>query len=353
MMKLWISTLVLVLAAHSFCLAKEYEPPTLAAKVFAEYQPEVEARGVAEMVAAAAALKEVLSSDERAQCFLPAKSDERSKWTNVPPRGNEGGLRLGDLKEGPLEKVADFLATILSAQGYQKARTIMMADDLLLRPGTAEKRGGFGTANYWLLVFGEPSLEKPWGLQLDGHHVAYNVTIVGEKVTMSPSFIGTQPYLFKYKGEEIEPMAKEFALGFELMALLSEEQKAKAIVGDKRGRIKAGAGKDGLIPEAVGLCCGELNEAQTAILKALILTWVGDMPEKVVPARLKEISSELDKTYWSWSGPTEMGSDASYHLYGPSLIIEFAGQNLGGNPRDHLHSIYRNPKNEYGAAWVE
>ena len=32
----------------------------------------------------------------------------------------------------------------------------------------------------------------------------------------------------------------------------------------------------------------------------------------------------------------------------PSLIIEYACQDLGGNPLDHLHTMYRDPTNEYG-----
>ena len=59
----------------------------------------------------------------------------------------------------------------------------------------------------------------------------------------------------------------------------------------------------------------------------------------------------LVPTSFAWRGPYDPGSDASYHLYGPNLIIEFAGQDLGGDPAEHLHSIYRDPTNEYGAQW--
>ena len=34
------------------------------------------------------------------------------------------------------------------------------------------------------------------------------------------------------------------------------------------------------------------------------------------------------------------------------MIIEYACQDLGGRPLNHLHSMYRNPENEYGAAFV-
>jgi hypothetical protein len=63
---------------------------------------------------------------------------------------------------------------------------------------------------------------------------------------------------------------------------------------------------------------------------------------------MKEITHEVDAMTFSWNGNQEPGSDISYSIQGPSLIIEYACQNLGGNPLAHLHSMYRNPKNEYG-----
>ena len=60
----------------------------------------------------------------------------------------------------------------------------------------------------------------------------------------------------------------------------------------------------------------------------------------------------MDEVTFLWQGPHEPGSDASFHIFGPGVIIEYAGQNLGGNPLDHLHSIYRDPTNEYGVKWL-
>jgi len=41
-----------------------------------------------------------------------------------------------------------------------------------------------------------------------------------------------------------------------------------------------------------------------------------------------------------------------YRIQGPTLLIEFQVEgNLGAN-EGHLHSIYRDPTNEYGAAQV-
>ena len=64
---------------------------------------------------------------------------------------------------------------------------------------------------------------------------------------------------------------------------------------------------------------------------------------------MEELSSEIDKMSFSWWGPSVEKGDFSYRIQGPSLIIEYAGQDLGGDPHNHLHSMYRDPTNEYGA----
>lgn len=333
---------------------KTHHAWTLASEVFATEKPAKSDRTPKDMVAAAEAFLATLSDDEKKQALLPLDDAERSKWTNVPTKADDGGIRLGDLTRPQLEKACAFLSTVMSESGYLKARNIMMADDLLIKnEGQAKRRGGFGSANFWIAIFGTPSETKPWGVQWDGHHVAVNLTIVGEKMTVSPSFIGTQPHKFTLGKEEIVPMKNEIAFAYEFMNSLTEEQRAKAVVQNKRGRMEAGAGKDGVIPKARGLDCSTLTPAQHGILLKLVSLWVQDMPEAAAKVRIKEIDGHLKKTHFAWYGPFTPGSDASYHLVGPELIVEYTGQDLGGDPLDHIHSIYRNPANEYGAKWIQ
>lgn len=50
----------------------------------------------------------------------------------------------------------------------------------------------------------------------------------------------------------------------------------------------------------------------------------------------------------AWSGPTANGSAAYYRIQGPTLVIEYAPQQMGGDPTMHIHTIYRDPTNDYG-----
>jgi hypothetical protein len=349
----FVVLLVLVLSGATLHSAP-HKAWTLASEVFAGTKPAASDHSPKAMVETAEAFLASLSPEERAQALLPVTDPERRKWTNVPSRADDGGIRLGDLSKPQLEKACAFLSTVMSTSGYLKCRNIMMADDLLLKSEEqAKRRGGFGAANFWIAIFGTPSETALWGVQWDGHHVAVNLTIHGESMSMSPTFIGTQPHTFTLGGEKIVPMEQETALVYEFINSLDDQQRAEAVQGDKRGRMKAGPGKDGVKPALRGLSCKTLTAPQRQHLMKLIGLWVHDLPGAPAEARLEEIATQLDQTHFAWHGPYKPGSDASYHLNGPGVIIEYSGQDLGGDPLDHLHSIYRDPTNEYGAKWAQ
>lgn len=329
--------------------AKEY--PSLPSKVLSEYVPAKVDASAKNRAAAGKAFLASLDEKLKAQAALKMDSDERQKWTNVPPRGPQGGVRFGDLNEAQMKKAMKLLSAVLSEQGYAKVRNIPLADDRLLRNG--KRRPGFGAEDFWLAIFGTPSETEPWAIQVDGHHLALNLTMNGEKMSLSPSFIGTQPRMFLLGDKKVEVIQPKADLGHELAMSLTDEQKKKAVISKKRGRIQTAAGKDGIIPKLDGISCALLDAKQKKILIELMRAYVADLPEPAKTARMKELEKEIPNMHYSWKGPAPKGSDMSYKLQGPSVIIEYACQSLGGDPLNHVHSMYRNPKNEYGVGIVK
>ncbi|MAC49358.1 MAG: hypothetical protein CMO45_03770 [Verrucomicrobiales bacterium] len=322
--------------------------PSLPSKVLSNYKPKPVSDHSPEALSKSAnTFLSSLNNELKAQAALPYKSKEKAKWTNVPPRGPQGGVRLGDLNETQIKKALDLLSTVLSEQGYNKAINIPLADDRLLRNG--QRRPGFGAEDYWLAIFGDPSAKKPWGLQFDGHHIAINLAFHGNRMSMSPTFIGTQPREFQLGDNKIIPMALEAPSGLKLHNSLNDEQKKKATIGSKRANLIAAAGRDGFVPDQIGISCKGFNEAQRKALFDVIKVYIGDLPQPFLKNRIEELTAEIDKMSFAWWGPAKEKGDFSYRLQGPSLIIEYAGQDLGGDPHDHLHSMYRDPTNEYGA----
>ncbi|MGI9517372.1 MAG: DUF3500 domain-containing protein [Pirellulaceae bacterium] len=314
--------------------------------VIGTYEPKSNEHTPEAMANAAQALVDALDESQREQLTQPVDTDERREWTNLPARPDADGLRLGLMSEQQVKLACDLMATLFSEQGYRKMCNIMLADDQLLRGGRA--RQGFGTEEFSIVIFGEPSATGPWGFQLDGHHIGVNVSVTGEDVTLSPSFIGTQPEAFNIADDRIRPIGEEVDQAYALANSLTDDQRREAILRPERGQIITGPGRDNQVPRTRGVSCATFTDEQKAAVMQLIGRWVNDLPSAQAEKRMQQIESEMDEISFAWNGETEPGSDISWIIQGPSLIVEYACQDLGGNPLDHLHTIYRDPTNEYG-----
>jgi len=286
-----------------------------------------------------------LDKELRSKARHALASPERTQWTNLPARPDAGGVRFGELNADQVRAACDLMATLMSPSGYQKMIDIMIADDQLLNGG--RPRQGFGTEYFSIVIFGKPSSTDPWGFQLDGHHVGVNISVKGSDYSMSPSFIGTQPETFKV-GKEISPMKNEVKDAYDFLGLLDDGQSKKAVLSDTRGDLRAGPGADWRIPTAEGLDASELDSTQKRQLLKLISNWLDNMPKDFAAARLESIEKELPKMKFGWRGSKDFGKSFSFSIQSPSLIIEHACQGNSRRPREHMHSIYRNPSNEYG-----
>ena len=53
-------------------------------------------------------------------------------------------------------------------------------------------------------------------------------------------------------------------------------------------------------------------------------------------------------------GPTDdRTARYCYRVHGPSVLIEYVvEEGVGGNPANHVHSIIRDPGNDYGEDWL-
>ena len=313
----------------------------------ANFEPKPNDHAPLDMVEAANALIESLDASQQTQLKFDLKSPERRQWTNLPARRSDtAGLRMGDLNQNQINAACQLLATLMSNHGFQKMREIMLADDQLLNNG--RPRDGFGTENYFLCVFGTPHPTKPWAVQLDGHHIGVNLSMNGSQLTISPSFIGTQPQTFQIGNVSIRPLKGEIDTAYELVNSLSDPQRKQAVLKNRRGRIVSGPGNDGKAIALEGLPCDSLNDSQRKLLFDLISQWINDLPKQHAQRRLEQLKNEIGSMRFLWNGELEAGSDISYRIQSPSLIIEYACQDLGGDPQQHLHTMYRDPKNEYG-----
>jgi hypothetical protein len=276
---------------------------------------------------------------------------QRARWSNLPSGiYRRSGLKIGALNATQRAAVMAMLSSALSREGYEKVQQIMDADELLKVSG--RNNPIFGKDEYYVSILGTPSEKNPWMLQFGGHHLALNLTIGGGRGVLTPSLVGAQPALYTVDGKTIRPMGDESDKAFALLNSLDSEQQKQAILPFRVADLVLGPGQDGKVIQPEGLKASAMNERQRAMLLDLIAEWSGIVHESAAEARMAELRSDLGETWFAWSGPTTVvagrNGTAYYRIQGPRLVIEYAPQSLGGDPSMHIHSMDRDPTNDYG-----
>ena len=315
----------------------------------------------ARVVAAANTFLSTLSDGERTKATFAFGSSQRTGWSNLPTGiFQRNGLRFGDLTPSQRQAALGLVAAALSRSGYQKVTDIMNGDEVLKnagggrtggRQGAAGPGGGirFGLEEYYVALLGTPSETRPWMIQFGGHHLAINVTIVGANNVMTPSLPAAQPAKYTLNGRTVRPLGNENDKAFALINALDAGQQKQAILNYRVDDLVLGPGADGKVIQPEGILASALDAHQQAMLLDLAHEWVGILNDEAAAQKMSEIKANLARTFFAWSGATKNGGLAYYRIQGPTVVIEYAPQQ---GDLDHIHTIYRDPTNDYGARLV-
>jgi len=302
------------------------------------------------IVASANGFLSSLDEGQRAKVLFDFNdAAQRVKWSNLPttmvPRA---GLKMGDLTGAQRKAALGLLATTLSKRGYEKVLAIMEGDETLRGGGGGRDAAMFGRDLFYISFLGKPSVKDPWMLQFGGHHLALNITMVGLDGILTPSLTAAQPAKYIVDGKTVRPLGAENDKAFALINALDQGQQKQAILNYKVADLVLGPGQDGKTIQPEGIKCSAMNANQQAMLLDLVGEWARIVNDQAAAARMAEIKANLAATWFAWSGPTTNGTAAYYRIQGPTLVIEYAPQKLGGDPTMHIHTIYRDPTNDYG-----
>jgi hypothetical protein len=349
----------------------------------ASASPATQAEVTARLAASAQAVLTTLDEAGRAKVQFPFDSPQKTRWSNLPsPMFQRTGLRLADATAAQKTAVMALLSVALSRDGYRKVIEIMRGDEMLRTgdtsgPARGAPNGGgappdrsgagiaggargrgrgmpggggpdFGQDQYYLAFVGTPSATAPWMLQFGGHHLAINLTLMGSEATMAPSLPAAQPATYTFEGQTIRPLGRENDKAFGLINALDANLQRQAILGYRVPDLVLGPGQDGRSIQPEGVKASALSAPQQTMLWDLVREWTGIMNDAFAEPRMAELRSHLNDTYFAWSGPTTNGSAAYFRVQGPTLVIEYAPQGTV----DHIHTIYRDPTNDYGAKFA-
>jgi Protein of unknown function (DUF3500) len=309
------------------------------------------ADATARIVASAQALLATLDEAGRTKVQFPFASPQKARWSNLPTgMYKREGVRLGDLTPPQRAAAMALLSTAFSQEGYRKVLEIMGGDEVLRAPGEPPRGGGvrFGEDEYYLAFIGVPSVSAPWMLQFGGHHLAINMTVAGRQATLAPTHTAAQPASYSFEGRTVRPLGDENDRAFALMETLDAAQRSQAILGYKVSDLVLGPGQDGRTIQPEGLLASALSASQQTMLMDLVREWAGIAADALAAPRMDELRTNIPRTYFAWSGPTTKGSAAYFRIQGPTLVIEYAPQ----RGVDHIHTIYRDPTNDYGASFA-
>lgn len=350
----------------------------------------------AEVVNAADKFLATLSAEQRQKVsYAFDDAQQRARWSNLPtgfvPRG---GISLKQMTPVQREAAIKLLATVLSPMGLQKVNEIREADDDFKANGSRRGPGGpggpppggpppnaqggpppgfgrpggpgggagqggrpsfssdemFGSNLYYISFLGKPSTTTPWILQFGGHHLALNITIAGSRGVLTPTLTGAQPATFSLDGKTVRPLGRESDKALALVQSLNDSQRKQAVLNYQVPDLVLGPGQDGkkIVPE--GLKASTMTPQQQAMLLGIVAEWTDILNENAAAGRMAQITADLKETWFAWSGPTDgkAGSNitAYYRIQGPHLVIEYAPQH--DEPANHVHTIYRDPTNDYG-----
>jgi hypothetical protein len=366
---------------------------------------EVAAREVAaRMAAAATAWLDALDPAQRGLATGRAPSPdaefdaERRLWFYTPT--DHGGLPLGAQRPGQQSLAHQLVAAGLSTAGYVTVATIIGLDNVLdqVEGWTRDwgRERGRDPGLYYLRVFGEPGGTEPWGWRFGGHHVSLNNLVAdGMVVSTTPCFFGADPAVSPLLGPApLRPLAGAEDLARELVRSLDPERAARAIlldrapsdiVGGNRSRLADGdqmihlrdvwrghfteprlaervtqmgdgaeraSGYDAgdhrrvaLTSAPKGLPARDLDARQRDLLRALLATYLGRVPDGLSRQADYAEDAALAAVHLAWAGPTALGQPHYYRLQGPRLLIEYDNTQRQAN---HAHSVWRDPAADFG-----
>jgi hypothetical protein len=295
-------------------------------------------------VAAARAFMESLDRTQQSRAIVPFSDGYRTTWRYTP--ANRRGIPWKEMSVGQSEKAKLLLKATLSDLGYQRTQDVRTIEEILSR---IENNRWRDKEYYFITFFGQPSAREPWAWRYEGHHVSLNFTYHGSKLVAStPQFFGSNPAEVRdgpHKGMRM--LAREEDLGIALLASLTPEQRAIAIIGPS-APYDIFTREDPVAARQAprGIRYAQLTDSQKKALLDLIRVNAEAQEAAEVKRRMDAIEKAgLDDIVFAWMGVPDRSGGHYYRIQGPTFLIEFDNAEHGAN---HIHVVWRDFDGDFG-----
>ncbi|GAA4906165.1 hypothetical protein HD597_003097 [Nonomuraea thailandensis] len=272
-------------------------------------------------------------------------SPERTEWSYLP--GPRPGLPLVEMTSKQQELALALLDAGCGLAGARTARGVIELERVRRRlvTGVEEIDGD----RYWFRVFGDPAGSAPWAWRVNGHHLAVHITVSGDSIAVTPSFLGAEPAMvLSGPRRGLRLLAEEEDLGRALLADLAPHQRSIAITGevapdDVLTRNDPVAELD-RIP--LGLSCADMSASSRNLLERLVRRYFDRAPGWYGDACWRHaLDAGLDKVTFAWMGSDQRGQGHYYCVAGPTFLLEYDNTQDEAN---HIHSVWRDLRDDWG-----
>jgi hypothetical protein len=321
-----------------------------------------------------------LATDQKAKAIFDFGDEAQRTFWHYTPIARQG-LPLSEM-DRPQQRLAQKLvATGLSQGGYGIASTIMGLETMLdAREQWSRELPGRDSRLYYIRIFGTPSTQGVWGWSFEGHHISLNYTLMnGRIVSPTPTFFGANPAESPLgNSATLRPLQGAEDLARDLVHMLDEAQRSTAIIAaaappdlvltnlpyviegamlvDQAAldHFRAEHGVHDHEVEALrysatpqGVSALSLNPGQQEVLMALIGEYIQRMPDELAEIEMMKLQqAEAEPLHFAWAGSIERGHGHYYRIQGVNFLAEYDNTQNNAN---HIHSVWRDPHNDFGA----
>ncbi|SBT39671.1 Protein of unknown function (DUF3500) [Micromonospora auratinigra] len=295
------------------------------------------------MRTAAGALLAALDEPARQRARHDFDDDARRRLEYRPrPRP---GVALADLDTAARKAAHRLLATALSPGAYAQAMAVVALEEVLDR---AEGwRRGRHSGDYWVAVFGDPTRDDRWGWRFEGHHLSVSMTVVDDRVSPAPLFLGANPATVRHAGRPVSrPLGPEEDLALDLLDALGPAGRAAAVIADEAPDDIISATRPdapGRL-EPLGAPADRLGPSGRALLHRLVALYLDRLPPELAAREAARLDG--GRLHFAWAGPPRAGARHYYRVQGDDLLIEYDNTADDGN---HAHTVLRRPAGDFGA----
>ena len=293
---------------------------------------------------AAASFLATLDPAQKAKTNLPFDGDERENFHYTPR--DRAGLPLKEMTDAQREAAMKLLDSALSEKGKLKVTQIMTLAGLLAEMEKDPVKRDPG--KYGLIVFGTPGDPKGWGWRFEGHHLSFSITLVGDKTSVTPSFLGSNPgEVREGRLKGLRVLAAEEDLARTLVSTLVAAGKSAVIFSEKPpGEIITAENRTVTALDPVGVLASEMSETQRTALLTLIAEYTGRYRSGAAAADMAKIKADgADKIRFGWAGGTQPGEAYYYRIQGPTFLMEACNVQNNAN---HVHAVWRDFNGDFG-----